>query len=181
MVALTPADGGSMVPPARPDASGSFTLPQVGPGRYILNAMTPGRGTYVKSATLGGRDVLDEGLDFTAGAAGTLEITVASGGGMITGAVKSDSGKTTGRRTAVLIPEPTSGGRRRTELYKSVPIAPAGNFLLTSVAPGKYRIYAFEDAEPGAWFDPEYMQLHENEGQPVNVEENSTQQITLGK
>jgi hypothetical protein len=175
---LAPVELGNTVSPVNAGADGSFTLPQVSIGRYALTVINRIPNGFVKSATLGGRDVLAEGLDLSNGVSGSLEIVVSPNGGTIKGTAKDSAGQPLGDRPLFLIPEPNAG-TRRFDLQKSARVRPTGEFQVMGIAPGKYRLYVWDNIEPGAQFDPDFLKLHENEGQLVTVEENSSQQISV--
>jgi hypothetical protein len=42
---------------------------------------------------------------------------------------------------------------------------------MSGVAPGEYKVFAFERVEVGAWQDPDFIRLHEERGKAVRVEE----------
>ena len=42
---------------------------------------------------------------------------------------------------------------------------------MTGLAPGDYKIFAFERVEEGAWQDPELIRLFEDRGTTVRVEQ----------
>ena len=43
----------------------------------------------------------------------------------------------------------------------------AGGFTFKSLTPGEYRVYAWEEAEYGAWMDPDFMKPLESRGEAV--------------
>ncbi len=76
----------------RPDsgraiADGAFKLENVSQDKYRVNVLGLPRDYYLKSAHVGGEDVLERGLDLRGGApSGKLELLVSSAGGRIDGA-----------------------------------------------------------------------------------------------
>jgi hypothetical protein len=46
-----------------------------------------------------------------------------------------------------------------------------GRFLLQGLAPGAYKVFAWEKIEPGACTSPEFLQAYEKLGESVNVTE----------
>ncbi|HEX7958439.1 MAG TPA: hypothetical protein VF493_00880, partial [Terriglobales bacterium] len=54
-----------------------------------------------------------------------------------------------------------------------------GRFNLPGLRPGRYRLYAFEDIEAGAYDDPQFMKKYLDSGKAVDVTENSQQTIDL--
>ena len=55
----------------------------------------------------------------------------------------------------------------------------SGQFTFKSVAPGDYRVYAWEDVEYSAWMDPDFMKPLESRGEAVSVTEGGRQAIQV--
>jgi hypothetical protein len=54
-----------------------------------------------------------------------------------------------------------------------------GRYTLKGIDPGDYKLFAWEDIEPGAWDDPEYLKPFESRGQKVTIPENGRENIAL--
>ena len=77
--------------------------------------------------------------------------------------------------SVVLLPDV----RRRTDLYRSVSVDAAGRFRFERVPPGDYRVFAWSDAENGAWYDAEFVRGYENRGAPVRVDDGKTATVEV--
>jgi hypothetical protein len=44
-----------------------------------------------------------------------------------------------------------------------------GHYELPDVPPGEYKVFAWDDVEPGIWFDPEFLKKYEKSGETVTV------------
>jgi len=130
---------------------------------------------YVKSIRLGNKDALDNGLHIEAETKDMLQIVLSMNGGSAQGRVIDSSGKPVPNARAVLVPE--SARRQRGDLYKNVATDESGRFQLTGIAPGTYRLFAWERIEDGAWQDPQFIRLFEDKGTPLQIREN--QQATI--
>jgi hypothetical protein len=42
-------------------------------------------------------------------------------------------------------------------LYRSARTAHNGRFDIKGIPPGRYLLYAWEEVEPGIWFEPEFL------------------------
>jgi hypothetical protein len=104
--------------------------------------------------------VLNNGLVVAQGATVQLEITVAADAGKVEGTAAPGA-------TVVLIPELKL--RARNDLFKTATTDQTGHFEFTSVTPGEYKVFAWDDVEPGIWNDPEFLKEHEKKGEPVTV------------
>lgn len=166
-----------------PTSNGPFAIRDVAIGDYRVEVppilITPPspfvpstlEGLYVKAIRLNGRDVLTGGLHLESAPNGPLEVVISSNGGTVGGRVLDSSGKPVPNIKTVLVPN--APRRQRGDLYKYVSTDDAGRFQLSGIAPGDYRVLAWERVEEGAWQDPQFLRLFENEGAPVHIEEGS--------
>jgi hypothetical protein len=158
---------------------GSFTLPDVNPDIY--NLFFPGLpdGYYVKSARSSDTDVLANGLDLVNGAPGNLDVVLSPNSGQATGTVQNPkTQQPMPGATVVLIPTE----RERIDqqpYYKTATTDQSGTFTLKTVIPGEYKAYAWDDIEPGAYFDPDFMKAFEGKAEPVSVRESSQLNLQL--
>lgn len=154
----------------------SFAVRNVAPNAYFINLMGLPKDYYVKSARFGTEEALVGGLDLTGGfAAARLEILVGPGG-QITGGVMQE-GRPTPGATVVLVPE--TNRRGNPTLFKAVTANEEGGYMIQGIPPGEYKLFAWEDVEPGAYFDPDFLRRYENSGQSVTVRERGQEMITL--
>jgi hypothetical protein len=79
-------------------------------------------------------------------------------------------------RLLTLIP---GGGHQFPARYKTSDTDQNGHFIIKGVAPGEYKIYAWEDIEDGAFEDPDFMKPHESDGQTVSVKEHAHETVQL--
>jgi hypothetical protein len=72
--------------------------------------------------------------------------------------------------TMVLIPDAV---RERVDLYRTATADQAGRFTVRSIAPGDYKLFAWQDLEPNGYFDADLLRPSEMSGKPVHVDESS--------
>jgi hypothetical protein len=157
---------------------GSFSLQSVVGDIYQVDAFGIPDGAYIKSARLGDLDVLEKGLDLTGGGAGgVLEIVASMDGGQISGMVVNDKDETV--TTAVVTLVPASGRARLQQYYKQANTDQSGSFVIRGLAPGDYRIFAWEEVDPMAWRDPEYVKPFEAKGKAVTIREKGFENVRL--
>jgi hypothetical protein len=169
------------IPSAVVSSDGSFVLRGATPGEYRVIVSTPQTpNSYLQSIRFGGRDVPAAILQLATRANSRLEISLGSNAATVIGnVVRTSNGKTlpaSGTRV-VLIPD--AARRDRRDLYKNVFTDNAGKFQLTGVAPGNYKLFAWELVEDGAWEDPEFMQIYEDAGKAVRVAENGREAVDI--
>lgn len=160
-------------------SNGAFILEDVEPGEFVPNVLGVPDGFYLKSMRFGDREVLDTGLNLSNGGGGALDVVLGAGGGSIEGVVSGPKPEAAAGATVVLIPEPSR--REQRYRYKTATADPAGKFKLAGIAPGDYKVFAWEDLESGAYFDPEFIKPVEERGQPFSIKENAhdTAQLKL--
>jgi len=182
-VTLRPRDPIGMLPGAanptsKVKADGSFSLPDVNPDHYNVTFSGLPDGFYVKSASLGGQDVLLRGLDLSAGAAGMIDIVLAPNAGQAAGVVQNDQQQPAPGVTVVLIPQEKER-KEQTQYYKTTTTDAAGGFTFKNLDPGQYKVYAWRDVESGAYMDPEFVAPVENRGETLTIREGSQENLQL--
>ncbi len=169
-VVLQPRDEpetGSTSVSVKPD--GIFVLKNVASDAYNLTLAGAPEDFYLKAARLGSDNVLEVGLNLARGRQpGTLELVLSSAGGQVDGIVRSEK-QGFDSALVVLVPEPRQRGQTR--LYKTSTIDQDGHFTLRGIAPGDYKLFAWEDIEADAYLDADFLQSYEERGVTIRVEE----------
>ena len=172
---LSPHPMGGTGAPVNPD--GSFRIPNVTSENYQIVLSGAPEDFYLQSARLGSQDVLEAGLDLSRGEPGGLDLVLNSGGGRIDGVVLSEKQEPLGGVEVVLVPE--SRRRQQLYLYKNVMTDENGRFAMRGVAPGEYKVFAWDQLEPGAYNDPQFLQTYEERGEAVVVQAQGSKTVTL--
>jgi protocatechuate 3,4-dioxygenase beta subunit len=162
------------------DRFGNFEWKTVNPGNYIVQLYgSAGQGVFLKSVTLGGRDIA---TGFSASGPATLDVVVSTKGGVVEGAVVEKerdvyNDHPVANATVVAVPE---------EKYRKLPdrfgigsTDQHGRFTIRGMAPGSYTLYAWQDLEEGTWRDADFLKSQEANGTAVKVEEGSHQKVEL--
>jgi protocatechuate 3,4-dioxygenase beta subunit len=159
-------------------AEGGFTLKNVSDGDYRVNLADAPETCYLKSARLGGDDVLQDGLSISGGKIpGVLEIVLNCNGGTIEGVVLNDQQQPVTSARVVLVPDVER--RSQTQLFKTTSPDQYGRFTLKGIAPGDYKLFAWEEVEYGAYEDPDFLKRYEDRGKAVSVAEGSRETVSL--
>jgi hypothetical protein len=186
--ALNFVEAGQFRPPLQPGDT-SLAVQNVRPGRYWIT-ITPYRG-YVASATSNGVDLLRQPLVVGTGSASPIDITLRDDTGSIEGGVDGMPASTPTAlagaagyfsRPAALpqvalycIPLPDSPGR-----FARAAVQPDGSFRFQDVAPGAYRVLAFDREQPELEFqNPEAMRAYEDKGPVVRVAPDDTERVRV--
>jgi protocatechuate 3,4-dioxygenase beta subunit len=138
------------------------------PGQYQVNADGWADDLVVRSMRAGGRDILTEGLVVSEPGKVAIEIVLAHDGGKVEGTVLSADEKAVPGATILLVPE--NRLRARTDLFHQGESDQYGRFSFTGITPGEYKAFAWDDVEPGIWWDPEFLKKYESQGETVKVD-----------
>jgi hypothetical protein len=160
---------------ARVNNEGTFEIRNLAPEVYRLMVYPPGD-LFMKSVRCGATDVTDSGLDLTGGGSCDLTITLSANGARVEGQVQNDDSRPAQVAYVTLV-APGSG---RDDLFKGAATGSDGHFAIAGIAPGSYRIYAWDYAvDRAAFYDPDFIKPFENLGQKVQVSEGDKQTVTL--
>lgn len=151
------------------DDTGTFEFKEVAPSVYRLIS-SAGQGLYFKAMYWGEREITDTPLDLTNGAPSGATLTVVYGadGGEISGTVTDNDSKPGNPATVVLVP---TGGHRSQPFYRFAMTGPTGLFGIRGVAPGDYKLFAFDQADQNqVIYDPDFLPPYETDGKTIRVQ-----------
>jgi protocatechuate 3,4-dioxygenase beta subunit len=168
---LTLLQGGAI----RPAEDGTFSVPRITAGDYKLSVTGLGPTLYVKEARLGQNDAFGV-VSITEPFNGSFDIVLRPNPGQVTGIVSDATQKPVSGVQAVLIPD---RNRDRQDLYRTANSDLEGRFTFRGIAPGDYRIFAWEDIEPFSYFDSAVLSQYEAAGKPVRIQESSSETVDV--
>jgi Carboxypeptidase regulatory-like domain len=161
-------------PPRGPvDASGAFQLTGGSAQVYDVEMLNLAPDLYLKAVRFGQADVTVSGVDRTLGAGAELTLVLSDAGGSVEGTVTGAAGPAT---SAVVVAVRQNGGVLN---RKETRIDARGQFLLEGIAPGEYRIFAFERTRSGAPEDPDVLKQYESFSSKVTVAERSKSSLAI--
>jgi uncharacterized surface anchored protein len=154
---------------------GTFILTGVPAMSYKLN-FTGVNGGYVISGRYANVDVLNDAMQVDPGQTGaSLSVQLGFQPATVSGAVVDAKDQPFQAATVVLIPN----SRNRTDLYKNATTDQNGKFNLGNVAPGDYKLYAWESIPAGAYHDAAYMRPFDDKGKPVTIGKSAAMPVQL--
>jgi hypothetical protein len=152
-------------------ADGSMQIGGVLPGEYrVIVAPMPEH--YVKSVSFERNDALNSTITIAESRstpAPSLEVVLSANVARIEGVVTDDRLQPVAGVQAVLVPD----RRDSAELFRAVTTDPSGRFSMGGVAPGDYKLFAWEGLENYGYFDVELVKQSESSGKRVHVNESA--------
>ena len=94
------------------------------------------------------------------GASGSMTVDLAADGASLSGALSDSQGKPMANARVTLIPAPafeTEDSLATSVWRRSVISGEDGRFEIPAIAPGRYRVYAFESLDADPSFDPDFL------------------------
>jgi Carboxypeptidase regulatory-like domain len=173
------AEGATLGRPAntniKPD--GNFAMKGITPGAYRVQVTTGPASLYLKSIRVGDQVLVDQRLDLTKPSTEPLTIVLGADVGEIEGSVKKASGEPSIHARMTLFP--VGANADRGDLFRFVFSDEQGQFKFKSVAPGEYKLFAWEDVLGGMPQDPEFRKRFEKQSIAVKVAPNGHEKVDV--
>ena len=170
---FSPMGGGGS---GRVKQDGSFVIRSIPPDTYRLQAFGGNQTFYVKSVRAGQQEVSNGEITIADGAPPVLTITLSAAGGQLSGQVTAE--KQAAAQGAMVVLIPSTEKRDQQQLYKMAPADQYGKFSMKAIPPGDYTLLAWDNVEPGAWQDPEFLARFETQGKKISVKESDVSRPT---
>jgi hypothetical protein len=149
------------------DAEGSFMIMGVIPQVYQLQVSNVPPGKYVKSIRLGDQENNSGEIDLSEHTSASLSIVLGADGGEVDGTVQNASGQPAAEMQVTLAPAEEFNARL--DLLKHAVTDTSGNFQIKDVAPGEYKVFAWESDPDGSTQSAEFRKPFESKGVAVTV------------
>jgi hypothetical protein len=157
---------------------GSFVLKNLIEGTYRIamqrgdgfnSTRTDGRteNFYIADILQGTQSRLADGIVRLSSAADPLEIKLLASKARISGSVVFPDGKAGTDTTVVLVPDAPL--RKNASRYVDARLDDTGKVVLTGIAPGNYRLFAWDGVFATAWLNADFMASYEADGIPITV------------
>ena len=170
----------------QPDATGSFTIHGLAPGRYRLTANIPtprpdANPWQLKSAVVQGRETVDMPIDLRDSA--DAVITFTDRVSELSGLVQDAGGQPAPEYHIVLFPRDKTYWTPTSRRLRTVRPAADGKYTMTHLPPGDYLMTAVTDIEPGEMFDPAFLELQSHSSVAVAIAEGEkkTQDLRINR
>ncbi len=179
-VMLQPVQRGGPVftPPARIQDDGTFKISGVSRDKVFVQVIGLPPELYVKTVRADHADIIDSGLDLSkAESAPALEIRVSAKGATVDGVVY-DGDKPSPGALVVLLAQPYLPDRPGT-MQKTASTDQNGRFSIQGIAPGEYRVYAWDSFLPWNQVDAEQLRAFEKFSATVKLKEEAREHVDL--
>lgn len=157
---------------------GSFEFSNVPSGTYQVMVWVESikkPDIFVKSVSLGGREITAEGL-VVRGGSYRVDVVASTECARIQGAVTDDHGQPSPDATVVAVPDGEL--RNRADAYGIATSDQYGRFQISGMMPGKYTIVAAQDPDED-YRDPEFLQKYSGVGAVVRMSQGEDKSISL--
>jgi hypothetical protein len=106
-----------------------------------------------------------------------VEIVLSGAAPFLTGRVRNERGEAVSEATVVVLPP----GKPpfRPDRYAVARTAASGEFEITGMQPGEYRLLAWEDVDPGAWFNPAFLASHERDATAIRLTDGLRREVEI--
>jgi len=121
--------------------------------------------SYVASARVGRKDVLGGSIAIGNSSTGLLEIDVITPGAIVQGSVVDEQNQPVRGAAVTLIPEVSKRGIAFR--YGSATTDQDGHFVIRSIAPGEYKLFATDFGSTSVWMNPDFVAKYESSGTTV--------------
>jgi len=161
------------------DESGTFVIGNLfDPG--VIRLQLPPPGWFLKSVTLGGRDVTDVPIAAESGADVTgVEVMLTQKRAEISGGAVDNKGAAVNDYTAVFFPEDRAQWTNMSRLFGTARPDQRGRFRLAGLPAGKYLAVAVDYLETGSERDPDLLDRLRERSTPVTLGDGESKDITL--
>jgi hypothetical protein len=150
-----------------PDLHGKFVIAGLSPNLWPVQIDNVPPGKYVKSIRFGDHEIKNAEIDLSDGSSAVLNIILGADGGEVDGNVQTASGQ-----PAVATPitlAPAEEFEDRWDLLKRAVTDESGNFRIKDVAPGDYKVLAWEGDPDDSTQSAEFRKPFEDRSAPVTV------------
>ncbi len=155
---------------------GSFVAKNLMLDDYIVSVNLANQDAYLKSIRAGGEELLYTGLN-VARARPPIEIIISTRAGSAEGTVKDSDSKAAQGALVVLIPEKPV--RTRQGAARTASTDQNGYYKFRGLRPGKYQLYALEDADDDEYQDANFSKRHADQATTIEVKESTVSTAEL--
>ena len=166
--------------PATVAGDGTFVIYGVPEGVYQIYVGLDARSAsdfYVSGMRQGALDIRNEGAIDVRASMLPLEIALSSGAGSVRGVVEAAVGNANPGAEVVLVPDALR--RSNFMFYDRTTADSKGQFSFEGIAPGEYKVFAFDQLPDTAEWNAAFIARYDTLGIPVKVNSRSTTEVRV--
>jgi hypothetical protein len=148
----------------------SLAIQNIEPGRYRVEFMQMGSNIYVHSAAYGTTDILRDELVVSGGDSQPINVVVRDDSASLSGTVNCGD-----VQCWVLVVQDGNAATQPRMTY----VNPQGTFQQTGLAPGSYRVYAFDRMDGIEFTNPEAMKAYGARAETVVLSAGQKAQVNV--
>ena len=157
--------------------AGSFRIPNVPVGQYSITVEPADRNLYVAELLQGRDSIVDRGVvTVLHGLADTLDLLMQPSSSTVRGTVVAKPSQLADGVMITLVPEESR--RENVALYRRA-VTVDGFFSFAGIAPGRYRVFAWDRIPEGAELNAEFIEAYRGSGVDVAVLPGSTSSVDV--
>jgi hypothetical protein len=149
------------------DSTGVFVAKNIPEGHYDFDIRLP-QDAFVVDIVEAEKSVFDSGIKIDGASNRTIQIVINPQGETIGGLVRNGRRNPAVGATVVLVPKPSR--RNNVLLYRIANTDQSGHFTLHGIAPGEYKLFAWESIVDDAYLHAEFLAKYERTGRDVVVQ-----------
>jgi len=181
--------GGPFGTAGRAAANGSFSVPNLVPGKHYIRitgqGLNQGLATSMqwnlKAVLVGGADVTDSGIDLKRGEnVDNVTIVLSDRSTTLTGTVRDVAGTPVPALTVIAFAADSQYWRPQSRWIQAGRTDQNGAYRLRALPPGDYLVFVSDNVEQGEWFDPSFLDQVRNAARRISISEGDqkTQDLT---
>jgi len=158
---------------------GSFEWKEVAPGNYYVRLVAQsdaGQDWFVKSVSNGGVEVRESGIAINGGIT-SIDVLASTQGAVTDGILTNSKGEPVPNAVVVAVPEPRLRGRE--DHYRKTVSDQGGRFTLRGIPPGEYTVFAWDNADGDAYYNPDFLRSYEAQGNALHLKEGDRKSLQI--
>jgi hypothetical protein len=108
---------------------------------------------------------------------GRMEVVVGTDAATLSGRVLDERSEPSVNVKVALVPDEPS--RRRWDLYKNATTDQSGSFVIRVIAPGDYKVFAWEEADDNIWTMSDFLRADEGRGKPIHIGSSGNEKLDV--
>jgi hypothetical protein len=106
-----------------------------------------------------------------------MDLVITANGGVCEGVAVDRKGEPVANAVVVAVPEARM--RSRVDRYRKTVTDQTGRFTLRGIRPGDYTVFAWENVDGEAYYNPDFLKAYEGQGSAMHLSEGERKTLQL--